>query len=107
MTACRRAHRSDAVLHVICGICMRGPIGHSHLSVVLRLLVCVWHHDTDGGAQGDAITNTYEEKSLTPQQSMEETHILLHGPQNHVCRGGTFEAHLSKFHMCLILYEGW
>ena len=107
LAACRRAHRSDAVLHVVCGVCMRRPIGHSHLRVVLGLLVRVWHHDADGGAQRDAITNTCKDKSSTRQQSMEEIHILLHGPQNSMNRERTLDTHLSRFHMCLTLYVAW
>lgn len=50
-------YRSDAVLHVVGGIGVRGSIGHCHLSVVLGLVVCVGDHDTDGSPQCDPIPN--------------------------------------------------
>ncbi len=74
--ACSRAHRSDAIFHVICGVCMRGPVGYCHLRVVLGLLVRIWHHDTDGGAQCDAITNTCKDRFPEQLQQQQQRCIL-------------------------------
>lgn len=39
-------HCPDSILHVICGICMTGPVCNWHLCIVLRLLILVGHHNT-------------------------------------------------------------
>lgn len=54
------SHGPDAVLEVVRGVGVRGPVGDAHLAVVLRALVLVAHEHGDGGPQGDAVGHPRE-----------------------------------------------